>query len=115
MATEAEAGRAWGRDLLETELERAGEEGLTKGQLQEGLSIGTDDLRAGLAALEEEDLLLAKGDRYVLRVDELAVGQRPDADLEAAAETEAEALDEVLADEDADALDDVVPPSPVTE
>jgi hypothetical protein len=104
MATEAAEGQ-WARDLLETELARAGEEGLTKRQLQERLSIGTEDLRTGLELLGNEGLLQEKGERIVLT--DPTIGQRPDEGLEGAEAEEEAALGEVMKDDDADAF---VPP-----
>lgn len=77
---ETEPRADWARDVIEVELERAGDAGLDKETLQRGLGIGTEDLRAALAAMTEDGALRVDGDRYVLLDDELAVGQRPDAE-----------------------------------
>jgi hypothetical protein len=65
-------------DLIETELERAGSDGLSKAELQAAVGLGTGDLRVALEAAVETGLVAIDGDRYRPGPAADAIGGDPD-------------------------------------
>lgn len=52
-------------DLVETELRKAGPDGLGKQELQEATALGTDDLRAGITDLVTDGRVAERGAKFV--------------------------------------------------
>lgn len=68
----------WATDMIVTELRRAYPAEVEKGKLEEATGLGPGELRAAIAALEEEGVLRSgdTGYRY-LEVDERSIGPSP--------------------------------------
>lgn len=82
---EVEGVPAYQVELIETELERAGPDGLGKADLQAAVGLGTGDLRLALVAALAEGVAIVDGDRYKAGPSAGAAGGDPDAAGDAAA------------------------------
>lgn len=78
----------WAVDLIETELSRAGPDGLSKTELQQAVGLGTDDLRTALEDALAQGVVVIDEDAYKPGPGLGAAGADPDGAPEEAGPTD---------------------------